>query len=96
LQLYKIFVCIYVSFYYTLFKLIAKEQEKIRIQNQRDTEQQFRIDIVPFENVVHVLTVAIEFAGEPRYCALLPLQFLFYLFTYNHFDRHIPLEISQT
>ena len=46
------------------------------MQDDGDTHQQLRVNVLTTEDVVYIGTVAIQFACQPRYSAFLVFQFL--------------------
>ena len=55
---------------------LGEDSEEVAVKNHGDAHQQFRIDVLATENVVHVGAVAVKFACEPRHGAFLILKFL--------------------
>lgn len=50
------------------------EQEEVTVQHGTDALQQYRVDSLALEDVVHISAVTVEATGKPRHAAPLATQ----------------------
>ena len=78
-------------FFHTPKLFLAIEQEEVAVQHGTDALQQYRVDSLALEDVVHISAVTVEALGKPRHAAPLAAQLSFNLFTdvYWHCSTNI-------
>ena len=59
----------------------AIEQEEVTVQDGTDALQQYRVDSLALENVIHISAVTVEAPSKPRHAAPLTAQLSFNLFS---------------
>lgn len=68
--------------FYTFINGFRQIAKKIAVKNLRNSNKQLHVDIVAFEYIVHIRTVAMQLSGKPSYGTFLAAQFSLYLSTY--------------
>lgn len=73
--------------------IIAIEGKEVAMQHGTDTLQQYRVDALALEDVIHVSPVTVEALGQPRCATPLTAQLIFDFFSYVY--RHCSTNIDR-